>query len=235
MIDSETTKEALDTVKSVSETTAKALDVTEKFGSFIAQYIGGSLEQAMGIFEDKLKYLRWERQLRLIARVEELAKDHDVEISKRPIPLKMAIPLLEAASLEDEDYLQDLWAKLLLNASNAKNDINLHRSYINILEQITSLEAKILEAIYSLDFSMSDGVDVATSKLPDEAHIEVDFDAINPDPNSIINPNDDVKVALANLARLRCLALPTTFNGKEVFHHANPTLLGKRFVDACSV
>ncbi|BCS86828.1 Abi-alpha family protein [Pseudodesulfovibrio sediminis] len=235
MKDLDTTKEALETVKSVSETTSKALDVTEKFGGFIAQYVGGSLEQAMGIFEDKLKYLRWERQLRLIARVEELAKDHAVEISKRPIPLKMAIPLFEAASLEEEDYLQDLWAKLLLNASNAQSKVNLHRSYINILEQITSLEAKILKTIYDLEFSVSDGVDIATSKLPEEAHLEVDFDAINPAPDSIVDPIDDVKAALANLARLRCLALPTSFNGKEIFHHVNPTLLGRRFVDACSV
>ncbi|MBC18005.1 MAG: hypothetical protein CL942_13245 [Desulfovibrio sp.] len=235
MVDPETTKDTLETVKSVSETTSKALDVTEKLGGFIAQYVGGSLEQAMGIIEDKLKYLRWERQLRLIVRVQELAKEHDVEVVTRPIPLKMAIPLFEAASLEEEDYLQDLWAKLLLNASNAESKVNLHRSYINILEQITSLEARILKTIYDLEFSVSDGVDIATSKLPDEASIEVDFDSINPSPDSIIDPTDDVKAALANLARLRCLALPTSFNGKEIFHHANPTLLGRRFVDACSV
>ena len=46
----------------------------------------------------------------------------------RAIPLKIAIPLFQAASLEDDDYLQDLWAKLLVNGGNAESGIDIKRA-----------------------------------------------------------------------------------------------------------
>jgi hypothetical protein len=58
----------------VAKTTGKAIDAGEKFGGFISSYIAGSIEQGMGIFEDKLKYMRWERQVRLMQRAEQLLK-----------------------------------------------------------------------------------------------------------------------------------------------------------------
>ena len=105
-------------VQEVAKTTGKAIDAGEKFGGFISRYIAGSIEQGTGIFEDKLKYMRWERQVRLMQRAEQLLKETGLSQPTRAIPLKLAIPLLEAASLEDDDYLQDLWARLLVNAAN---------------------------------------------------------------------------------------------------------------------
>ena len=119
----------------------------EKFGGFIAKYISGSIEQGMGIFEDKLKYMRWERQLRLIDKADEVLKSRGLQKPTRPIPMKLAIPLLEAASLEDDNYIQNLWINLLVNASDAEIGIELKRTYIDILERITPLEAKILEKV----------------------------------------------------------------------------------------
>ena len=52
--------ESAKAVQEVAITAGKAIDVTQKFGGFISQYIAGTLEQSMGIFEDKLKYMRWE-------------------------------------------------------------------------------------------------------------------------------------------------------------------------------
>ena len=59
-------------VQEVAKATGKAIDAGQKFGGFISRYVAGSIEQGMGIFEDKLKYMRWERQVRLMQRAEQL-------------------------------------------------------------------------------------------------------------------------------------------------------------------
>ncbi len=44
-------------------------------GNFITPLIKGNVEQWIGIFEDKLKYIRWERQQRLIKRSHEVLEE----------------------------------------------------------------------------------------------------------------------------------------------------------------
>ncbi len=222
-------KETAKATQEVAKTTAKALETSEKFGRFIANYIAGSLEQAMGIFEDKLKYMRWERQLRLMDRADEVLKNRGLYEPLRPIPLKLAIPLFEAASLEDNNYVQDLWTNLLVNASDPQSTIELQRSYIDILEQLTPLEAKILEQLYSLSFEESQHKGIITGDLPDEVKV---FNGQG--DKGLKEPNLEVKLALANLARLGCVSPMKTFGGGEVFTYVNPTYLGKKFVESCS-
>ena len=111
----------------VAKTTEKALDLAQRFGSFIAQYVAGPLEQGVGIFEDRLRYMRWERQIRLMDRANNFIKCLGIQAPTKPIPLKLAIPLFQAASLEDDDSLQDRWAKLLVNSSVLEREIDLTR------------------------------------------------------------------------------------------------------------
>jgi hypothetical protein len=91
-----------------------------------------------------------------------------------------------------------------------------------------------LKAIYALDFSDADRVAVITHGLPTFATLVCERDINNSDLQ-LENPSNDVKLALANLARLRCLALPMTFGGGELYTYVNPTLFGERFVEACTL
>lgn len=223
--------ESAKAVQEVAKTTGKAIDVGQKFGSFISQYISGTLEQGMGIFEDKLKYMRWERQLRLMQRSEILMQEIGLDRPTRQIPLKLAIPLLEAASLEDDDFLQDLWAKLLVNAANIECKVSLQRAYISILEQLTSLEAHMLLKIYSLTYDPALHKGIITGTLPSDAVISVSEN----DDGSLPEPSKEVKLALSNLARLGCIRIEPTWNGDEYFHKIQPTILGKSFFEACTL
>jgi len=233
-MDSESLKESAKATQEIAKTTKKGLVLAEKVGGFLAHHIGGSLEQGMGIFEDKLKFYRAANQLKFISRFNKLASDlHSVEQLK-PISLKLTLPLLEAASLEDDEYLQGLWVNLLLNAANEQSDFNIQRSHISILEQLTSLEAKILETIYRVDISKSEENAVVTCGLPKKAEV-ISERAINNGDEHPENPNDEIMFALANLARLRLIALPLTFGGGEIYYYVNHTLLGGKFVAACTV
>ena len=217
-------------VQEVAKTTGRAIDAGEKFGSFISRYLAGSIEQGMGIFEDKLKYMRWERQVRLMQRAEQIQIESGWTEPNRAIPLKLAVPLLEAASLEDDDYLQDLWARLLVNAANGHSHMTLQRAYISVLEQITSLEAAILQKIYALPYEQTRHEGVEVGKLPGEAAVGKD-DGVD----ALSEPAEEVRLALANLARLGCIVIQKSWGGGELFKKVNPTLLGKSFVEACTL
>lgn len=218
-------------VQEVAKVTSKAIDAGQRFGGFISRYVAGPIEQGMGIFEDKLKYMRWERQVRLMQRAEQLLLEAGLTRPTRAIPLKLALPLLEAASLEDDDYIQDLWARMLVNFANGSSHVSLQRVYIAILEQITPLEAVILHKIYSLPYDEThhDGVEVG--KLPDEVAVGKD----DGKGKSLPEPPEAVRLALANLARLGCIGIRKSWGGGEIFKTVNPTLLGKSFVEACTL
>jgi hypothetical protein len=145
--------------------------------------------------------------------------------------LKLAIPLFEAASLEDDDYLQDLWVRLLVNAANADSHINLQRAYIEILEQITPLEALILQRIYSLPYEDIRHHGVELGKLPHEAVAGKDDGKVMELPE----PSEEVQLALANLSRLGCISIQRSMGGGEIYKKVNPTLLGKSFIEACTL
>lgn len=225
----ESVVESAKAAQEIAKTTGKAIDATREAGGFIAKFVAGSLEQGIGIFEDKLKYMRWERQVRLMQRASELLRRLGLERPTKPVPLKVALPLLEAASLEDDDFLQDRWVALLVNAGNAASGIEIQRVYINILEQLSTLEVKILDAVYALPFSDSQHAGIVTADLPESAHIETKEEQ----NNERDEPPDEIKLALANLERVGCLRLGMTWGGGGSFRRINSTILGMKFVQAC--
>ncbi|MDB5531751.1 MAG: hypothetical protein JWO28_66 [Hyphomicrobiales bacterium] len=235
---SEEIKAVTETAKAVGEvakTAGKGIEATRELGGFVARFISGSLDQASGIVEDKLRYYRWERQQRLMLRAEEFMRQQGLPAPTRPVALKFAIPLLEAASMEDDDYLQDMWAKLLVNAGDARSESDIRRAYVDILESITPLEARILEAIYTHDFDFGPTADrrvlkVSTHELPSAAEIAT-YDA----PHDAPPPADDVALGLENLIRLGCLDRTSNWEGIPSILMVQATLLGQAFVRACTL
>ncbi|MFT3812952.1 MAG: Abi-alpha family protein [Acidovorax sp.] len=215
-------------VQEVAKTTGKAIDAAREAGGFIARFISGSLEQGMGIFEDRLRYTRWERRVRLMKRADEFLAQQGLIGPTKAIPLKFAVPLFQAATLEDNDELQDKWAILLVNAAT-NSGLNLHRSFIDILEQLTPLEAKILDILYSLPFEKSQHVEILTAALPGSAQVKAEKQ------EKFVEPSEEVMLALGNLARLGCLRPSMTSGGGESFERVNPTVLGRSFVKACQL
>ena len=47
-------------------------------------------------------------------------------------------------------------------------------------------------------------------------------------------PGEEVTFALANLERLGCISLPTTWGGGQIFSIIYPAVLGRKLVEACT-
>ena len=220
-------EEESNAIQEVAKATKAAIETAREFGGFISRYTAGPLEQGMGIFEDHLRHVRWERQARLMMRAEHFLRASGLSNPSRAVPLKMALPILQIATIEDNDDLQDRWATLLANAANADFKIEIQRSFISILEQLSPLEIRILEVMYALPFELCQHEGILTSDLPHSASIN------SKDNTHWELPTPDVSLALGNLDRLGCIRSGRTWGGGENLGRVNPTILGKFFVEAC--
>lgn len=231
----ETTSDVAKAAQEVAKTAGKAIDAGRDFGSFVSKYVEGPATQLSGMVEDKLVYMRWERQQRLMARAEQFQRELGVKATI-PLQMKLAIPLLQSATLEDNDDLQDLWAKLLVNATKVEGRVDVTRGMISILEHLTPFDALILDRIYSLPYEQTANNGIYTALLPDRA-VPGDERGENrgeiPAEVKDRYPSDQVTLALANLKRLGCVSTGMTWGGGETFGRVTPTLMGRTFVEAC--
>lgn len=227
MVDNETIKATAESVTEVAKTAQKTLETTNKLGGFIAKFISSPLEQVSGIVTDKLRFYRWENQLKLMENAEKLLKERGNP--DRLISLKLAVPLLENASMEDEASLQKLWANLLVNFSIQSSRVDHSLSFIDLLKSIGPLEAKILKEVYSIPFDPHRGI--VTRNLPETVYRLTKEE--KPQETDFIL-TEEIEFALNNLDRLGCINLAGTWGGGRTPNQINQTLYGKKFFEACS-
>ncbi|MFA5633249.1 MAG: Abi-alpha family protein [Porticoccaceae bacterium] len=208
------TDEEAKATQEVAKTTSNAIDLAREAGGYIAKFISGSLEQGMGIVEDRLRYMRWERKIRLVTKANLVLREQGLQQPTRVVPLNIIVPLLEEGSMEENDWMQDRWATLLANAANADSGVDVSRSLIDILSQLGPTDTELLQRIYSV--APKDDV---TGKI----HLEW-----------LPHLTESQLLAVENLARLG-LTQPTHTLGGGVSHATvRQTLLGHALVKACN-
>lgn len=109
------------------------------------------LEKSVGIFFPSVRNAMVERfRAETFYKIGFKAQDiiNHLGIEAKPIPPKAALPLFEKMSLEHEEEMYDMWAKLLVASTNEYNPIQIQ--YADILSQIGNKEAKLLKDIYKL-------------------------------------------------------------------------------------
>ena len=220
----ETDSETAKIVKDMSEVAKGALIVLEQIGPHLSRIIGEPLEQIAGIITDKLKYVRWERSVRLVERAEEFMVERDSPLKLRPIPLNVAFPIFEAASLEEDDGLQDLWARLLVNAADVNSGVQVRRGLVSILQDFSRMEARLLQAIYDAP-PMKGGV--PTKGLPDK------YSQPGEEEEDSGLPPESVQIGLWHLMRLGCICEAGTWDSFSGIRRIRITALGKALVEAC--
>ena len=62
------------------------------------------------------------------------------------ISLKLGLPLIEKASLEEDPTLQELWANLLANALNPNHSAEVRTIFVDIIHNLSPFDVLILNA-----------------------------------------------------------------------------------------
>lgn len=210
--------------KTVSVNIQGEQDAVNKFFSGIVPEF---IKDGVGILSDQLKFWRWKNQVSIIKNAQ--AKIESSGLTKKQIPLKVLVPIIQNSSLEEEDNMQEKWANMLANAATGRIDIS--PNYAGILNELSTIEVKLLEQIYKesmkeTDYHKRKNIQFDTSKV-------IKFLSV-----------DDQKIDLIieNLYRLNLLQPPAGSGIKvgeykfalrttKIFEF---TTLGYEFVKSCS-
>lgn len=228
-------KEASKAVAETAKFGTKSVETTEKILCFLSKVFKEPIEQTSGIIGDKLKFIRWKRQVRIVDEVNKILSKRGIQETK-PIPLKLAIPMIEAASIEENDELQDLWNKLIANSMDPNFRNEIRYSYIEIIKSLTPLDVKILYKIYQELVDQKINLNKITNYTITREQIAK---MVQCDMNECI-------MSIYNLFRVQCLSpavfkftgiksgktgeSPSTFKGID---QVTMTPFGKSFIEAC--
>lgn len=136
-------RDSQDLVKAVAHGTA-----TGTTSVFLDKLLGPAVEGGE-MLRDRVRLRRWKAEVKMLAEAERFLEELGVDPSH--VPAKVLFPLLDFASLEDEDdeAMLSRWAGLLANAA-AGTDIGaaVLPSFPRILAELSPEEAVILDVLY---------------------------------------------------------------------------------------
>ncbi|GHA51524.1 hypothetical protein GCM10007103_35020 [Salinimicrobium marinum] len=114
-----------------SSTIEKGLDLIKDFAS---KLIGPTFEEVGLLISDKIKYFRFKNQINILIKAEKYVKEKNIKI--KAIPTKILVPLLESASLEENEEMQDKWSYMIGNIADSQQSLQNH-IFPYILSQIS--------------------------------------------------------------------------------------------------
>jgi hypothetical protein len=180
-------------IQEVAKTTGMAIDASRELGGFISKILGGGFEELGESFRAWCGYFRYTQMLKIRDKVEVIQKKRHLEGKSIPIPPKFAIPLIENASLEDDESIQNLWAGLIVNATDPDKRFQIKKVYIDILSSLEPLDAMILKSLSKQGWNIIPGPHSPgfnSERISEELDIQI----------------CDVEISLQNLSRLGCVS-----------------------------
>lgn len=228
------TEEIAKAVQSVASFGEKSLETSEKLGDFFARVFQEPIKEVAGIVTDRLRYVRWLRMVQISNEVNKMLKDRGVS-DTRAVPPKLALPIFEEGSLEEDESLQHLWNHLLANSMDPAFNGELRYGFIDMIKNITGVETEILYRFYEIlkrDGHLDDITKITSFSLNKKQICEI-----------VGISEVQYQVSIYNLMRLQCIG-PAILKGGitigpeefTIYKGADAvtlTPLGVKFVEAC--
>lgn len=164
-----------------SKTVEKGLEAAK---GFLSKLISPALEETGLMIKDQVAAIRFRNQIKLLNKTKLVCEKNN--ISPKAIPLKLLYPLLENASLEEDEILQDKWAILLSNLVDSKQNVENH-VFPFLLSQISRHEFEAVEEVVT-DYLKSINKNISALNLFNSKYQKV-LDDLKNERNQI--PNND--------------------------------------------
>jgi hypothetical protein len=124
-----------------AEATKEALQA----GGDILRRIAGPLADEVGESVGVLaRHYRYRLALKMFRKTQQMLTE--AGITPSAVPPRLFLPIIENASMQDDEDLHTRWAALLANAA-AQAD-RVHPSYIEVLRQLSPRDAELLDKLY---------------------------------------------------------------------------------------
>jgi hypothetical protein len=112
-------------------------DIVKRVAGPLADEIGESLAVLARPYRIMLSVKMFQKTQRMLK---------EAGITPQAVPPRLFLPILEGASIQDDDDLHTRWSALLANAATSQGLV--HPSYIEILKQLTPEDAQLLDRLY---------------------------------------------------------------------------------------
>jgi hypothetical protein len=121
--------------------------VAEKTEGLLKGLFGKAFEQTGEMIADQVRLRRFKNQIKIFEKAKTYLKENNIDPQK--VNLKVLAPLVEFASYEEEESLQERWAKLIKNILSRPTSVVLQQNAIGVLNKISNDEALLLDNIYN--------------------------------------------------------------------------------------
>lgn len=221
-------------VQSVANFGEKSLETSEKLGGFFARVFNEPIAEVSGMITDKLRFVRWQRLVQMSDDVNKILGERGVK-ETRAVPPKLALPIFEEGSLENDENIQQIWNHLLANAMDPQFNGELRYGFVDIIKNITGIEAVILYNFYEIlkrDGYIHDLAKITNYSLEKGQIMKM----VSIDENTY-------QVSIFNLIRMQCIG-PAILKGGVSMGNEPLTIykgtdavvltpLGVKFIEAC--
>lgn len=110
----------------------------------VKQLFGKPVKEVGEIISDYVRAYRIQNLARIAERVQKTLRDRGLPWEIKPLPTGIGLALVEAASREDNDTLQTLWANLLANHNDPESHVELDKDLIEVLRQLSTVDARLM-------------------------------------------------------------------------------------------
>jgi hypothetical protein len=114
-------------------------DILKKIPGPLADEMGESLAVVARHYRVKLAVKMFRKTERMLT---------EAGITPHAVPPRLFLPIVENASMQDDEDLHTRWAALLANAAATPDSV--HPSFIEVLRQLTPKDAKLLDDLYDV-------------------------------------------------------------------------------------
>jgi hypothetical protein len=117
------------------------------FADLLDKLAGPAAEEIGLTLKDHVQVFRLKRRIRLLARAKEMLLEANIEPGQ--VPFKLLLPMIENASIEEDDDLQDRWAAMLANSAAGTNrGSGIEPAFPPILKELGIEDVKFLDELY---------------------------------------------------------------------------------------
>jgi hypothetical protein len=120
-------------------------EIAETARHFLGKLLDQGLEQGGGLISDTVAFWRFKNKVNLALKTKQFLDSKGID--PRKVLPKVALPILEAGSLEIDEEMQDRWAALLANAATAGERVP--PAFPRILADLSARDAHVLEFLYA--------------------------------------------------------------------------------------
>ncbi len=116
---------------------------SESAAELLKRLLGPAADEAGLALGEGVRVFRARALAEILDRTKEIPAKRDKPAAE--VKPKLLVPILESASLEDDDWMKERWAELLATA--ASEDQGVHPAFTTILSELTRADARWLQRV----------------------------------------------------------------------------------------